>query len=153
MPATVTLMSCTPEDLAPVVGVSDRTMRRWCQQRLVRPNRAALGGHLIGAVEAAWVDRWGMRLAAALRVLRVHPQVSLVVMVGRASDPHVVLGNGEPVELLVSCVDPHVLPRLRDKLVRAFGCPVRFSDYERALVVPAIGIPALETGRPLSSLL
>jgi predicted nucleotidyltransferase len=131
------------------LGCSERTLRRYIGDGLLRGRRVAYRSLELSSEEARYLRSHWTLLHALKAALRTERDVRLVVLFGSTA-----VGEDEPasdVDVLIAHrrSGPRPLAGLRLRLRRALGRPVHVVSLEQAQDSPSLLADILQEGRPL----
>jgi predicted nucleotidyltransferase len=131
------------------LGCSERTLRRYIGDGLLRGRRVAYQGLELSAEEARYLQSHWTLLHALKAALRTERDVRLAVLFGSTA-----VGEDQPssdIDVLIAHrrPEPHSLAGLRLRLRRALDKPVHVVGIEQARESPCLLADILQEGRPL----
>lgn len=131
------------------LGCSERTLRRYIGDGLLRGRRVAHQGIELSTEEVGYLNNHWALLHTLKDALRTERDVRLAVLFGSTA-----LGEDQPdsdVDLLIAHrrSAPHSLAGLRSRLRRTLDRPVHIVSLEQAQDAPSLLADVLGEGRPL----
>lgn len=142
-------MGCQLAQVAQELGCSERTVRRYAREGLLRARGVAPGGLELSEDERRYASGHWRLLSHLRRALRTERDVRLAVLFGS-----VAVGDDRStsdVDLLIArrSDNPRLCAALSLRLGRVVGRPVHLIDLEQAQTSPALLSDVLGEGRPV----
>jgi predicted nucleotidyltransferase len=131
------------------LGCSERTLRRYVGDGLLRGRRVSYQGIELSAEEARYLSSHWSLLHTLKAVLRTERNIRLAVLFGSTA-----VGEDEPssdVDILIAHrrPGPRPLVGLKKRLSRTLNEPVHLVDLEQAQGSPSLLADIVREGRPL----
>jgi predicted nucleotidyltransferase len=142
-------MGAALETAAREVGCSERTLRRYVGDGLLRGHRAVPGRLEIALEEQSYLRSHWALLSQLKSVLRTERDVRLAVLFGSTAVGEDHLGSDVDVPIAHRHSDELRLAGLRLRLNRALGTAVHVISLEQAQTSPSLLADILQEGRPL----
>lgn len=131
------------------LGCSERTLRRYIGDGLLRGRRVAHQGIELSVEEARYLNSHWSLLHTLKGALRTERDVRLAVLFGSAAVGEDRSESDIDVLIAHRRSEPRSLVGLRSRLHRALDRPVHVVDLEQAHNVPSLLADVLQEGRPL----
>lgn len=140
-------MSARLDSISRDLGCSERTLRRWASEGMLRSEIRGRGEIRLPVAEELYLRSHWQILEGLRRALRTEPSVRLAVLFGSAA-----VGEDRPdsdVDLLVEHEndDPREVVRLQRRLSRHLDRPVHVVSSAAAARSPALLVDVLTEGR------
>jgi predicted nucleotidyltransferase len=142
-------MGAALETVAREVGCSERTLRRYVGDGLLRGRRIVSGRLEISLEEQRYLRSHWALLSQLKGVLRTEREVRLAVLFGSTAVGEDRLGSDVDMLIAPRYPDELRLAALRLRLRRALGKAVHVVSLEQAQTSPSLLADILQEGRPL----